>query len=63
MTNEAGEPLDSEKHYLGPGDDVRLKACRLVRHRRTGSGPRGFNDKINYPKAWRKKFEYAEARL
>ena len=35
-----------------PGDDARLKACRLVRRRRTG--PRGFHDRLVYPKAWRK---------
>ena len=48
MTDADGKPVDSEKHYLNPSDDARLKACRMVRRRRTG--PRGFNDKIQYPK-------------
>jgi hypothetical protein len=47
MTDADGKPIDSEKHHLNPVDDARLKACRLVRRRRTG--PRGFSDKINYP--------------
>jgi hypothetical protein len=48
MTDQEGRPVNSEKHTLTPGEDVRLKACRLVRRRRTG--PRGFNDKLVYPK-------------
>jgi len=52
MTDADGKPVDNEKHYLIPGEDARLKACRLVRRGRTG--PRGFGDKINYPRAWRK---------
>ena len=49
MTDETGKPVDWQ--------DARLLACRLVRRRRTG--PRGFGDRINYPRAWRK-FDYAE---
>jgi hypothetical protein len=52
MTDQGGKPVDSEKHHLQPGQDARLLACRLVRGRRTG--PRGFSDKLVYPKAWRK---------
>jgi hypothetical protein len=49
MTDAAGKPIDSEKHYLKAGEDARIKACRLVRQRRNGSGPRGFSDKLAYP--------------
>ena len=52
MTDADGKPIDSEKHHLTSGQDARLLACRLVRRRR--AGPRGFGDKINYPRAWRK---------
>jgi hypothetical protein len=52
MTDQSGKPVDSEKHTLGPGQDARLLACRLVRGRR--KGPRGFSDKLVYPRAWRK---------
>jgi hypothetical protein len=48
MTDQEGKPVDSEKHTLTPGEDARLKACRLVRRRRPG--PRGFGDKLVYPK-------------
>jgi hypothetical protein len=48
MTDQSGKPVDGEKHHLQPGQDARLLACRLVRGRRTG--PRGFGDKINYPR-------------
>jgi hypothetical protein len=48
MTDADGKPIDAEKHPLASGQDPRLLACRLLRRRRTG--PRGFNDKIEYPK-------------
>ena len=48
MTDETGKPVDSEKHHLTSGQDARLLACRLVRGRRTG--PRGFSDKLIYPR-------------
>ena len=48
MTDQDGKPVDSEKHYLKAGEDARLKACRLVRQ--CPRGPRGFRDKIIYPK-------------
>ena len=48
MTDADGKPLDSEKHYLSPGADPHIVAYRLLRQRR--SGPRGFSDKINYPR-------------
>jgi hypothetical protein len=40
MTDAEGKPIDSEK-----------LACRLVCQRRFGSGPRGFNNKLAYPKS------------
>jgi hypothetical protein len=48
MTDADGKPIDNEKHQLAPGQDAHLLACRLVRRRRTG--PRGFSDKLIYPK-------------
>jgi hypothetical protein len=34
MTDADGKPINGEKQHLNPGDDARLKACRLVRQRR-----------------------------
>jgi hypothetical protein len=48
MTDANGKPVDNEKHRLASGQDARLLACRLVRRRRTG--PRGFSDKLIYPR-------------
>ena len=48
MTDQDGKPVDSEKHHLGPSDDPHIVAHRLLRQRR--SSPRGFGDKINYPR-------------
>ena len=53
MTDADGKSVDSEKHTLTPGEDAGLKACRLVRQRRS-TGPRGWNDRLVYPRAWRK---------
>jgi len=50
MTDEDGKPVDSEKHRLDPGVDAHILAHRLLRERRRGPGPRGFSDKIIYPK-------------
>jgi hypothetical protein len=51
MTDQDGKPIDGEKHYLGPEDDARLKACRLVRSKcRNGAAPIGWGHKLNYPK-------------
>jgi len=52
LTDADGKPINSEKHQIGPGQDAHLLACRLVR-RRPGSGPRGFGDKILYPRMGR----------
>jgi len=35
---------------LAPGQDAYLLACRLIRQRRNSGAPRGFNDRIIYPK-------------
>ena len=48
MTDADGKPVDSEEHHLGPGDDPHIVAHRLLRQRR--GGPRGFSDKIIYPR-------------
>jgi len=48
MTDADGKPIDSEKHRLAPGDDPHIVAHRLLRQRRTS--PRGFSDKIIYPR-------------
>jgi hypothetical protein len=48
LTDADGRPLDSEKHYLSPGADPHIVAYRLLRQRR--ASPRGFSDKINYPR-------------
>ena len=50
MTDEDGRPIDSEKHRLGPGDDPHIVAHRLLRQRRRGPGPIGWNDPIRYPR-------------
>jgi hypothetical protein len=48
MSDADGKPIDSAKHHLGPGQDARLLASRLVRARRRSSAAvRGFNDKID----------------
>jgi hypothetical protein len=49
MTDEDGKPISGvAKHHLGPGEDARLVACRLVRNNRKGST--GFNRPLQYPK-------------
>ena len=50
LTDAAGKPINGEKHHLSPGQDARLLACRLIRQRRNSGAPRGFNDRIIYPK-------------
>ena len=50
LTDAAGEPINGEKHHLAPGQDARLLLCRLIRQRRNSGAPRGFNDRIVYPK-------------
>jgi hypothetical protein len=50
LTDAAGKPTNGEKHHLAPGQDAHLLACRLIRARRNSGAPRGFNDKLNYPK-------------
>src|SRR5215471_14370352 len=50
MTDANGRPVDSEKHPLGPRDDPHIVAHRLLRQRRRGSGPAGWNDPIRYPR-------------
>ena len=37
MADADGKPVDSEKHTLTPGEDAKLKACRLVRRASYGS--------------------------
>ena len=49
MTDEDGKPT-GEKHRLGPADNSYIVAHRLLRQRRRGPGPRGFGDKIIYPR-------------
>ena len=49
MTDEDGKPT-GEKHRLDPGDDPHIVAYRLLRQRRRGPGPRGWNDKLIYPR-------------
>ena len=53
MTDADGKPVDSEKHYLGPGEDPHIVAHRLLRQRRRGPGPAGWNHPIQYPRAWK----------
>ena len=50
LTDAAGKPINGEKHHLAPGQDAHLLACRLIRQRRNSGAPRGFNDRIHYPK-------------
>ena len=50
LTDAAGKPINGDKHHLAPGQDAHLVACRLIRARRNSGAPRGFNDRIHYPK-------------
>jgi hypothetical protein len=51
ITDRDGKALGDAKHHLSPGENARLFACRLVRHRHRGSSSvSGFNQKIAYPK-------------
>ena len=50
MTDKDGKPIDGEKHFLNPGVDPHILAHRLLRERRRGPGPIGWNDKIIYPR-------------
>jgi len=50
LTDSEGKPINGDKHQLAPGQDARLLACRLVRRRRSSGAPRGFNDRLIYPK-------------
>jgi hypothetical protein len=50
LTDPAGKPINGDKHQLAPGQDARGLACRLIRGRRNSGSPRGFNDRIIYPK-------------
>jgi uridine kinase len=51
LTDQAGKPLGSEKHYLDSDGDARLIACRILRRRQNASGSSGsFAGPIRYPK-------------
>ena len=50
LTDASGKSVDSEKHPLGPRDDPHIVAHRLLRERRRGPGPAGWNDRIQYPR-------------
>jgi len=50
LTDAEGKPINSEKHTLAPGQDARFLACRLMRSRRSGRVPHGFNDRLIYQK-------------
>jgi hypothetical protein len=50
FTDANGKPLDTEKHYLSPGADPHIVAYNLLRQRRSGPGPAGWNRPIQYPR-------------
>ena len=50
LCDEGGRPIEGEKRRIGPGDDPKLIAIAMMRARRRGGGPSGFNDRIHYPK-------------
>jgi hypothetical protein len=53
LTDQNGKPVGAPKHQLGPGEDARLIACRMVRNNRKGrASAAGFNRPIHYPKSW-----------
>ena len=59
LVDKTGKPLTSEdqkySRKLNAGDNAKQVAAQLLRlHHNRARGPRGFNDRLNYPKAWRK---------
>lgn len=51
LTDEEGKTIaGGPKRYLGPDDDARLIACRMVRDQRAPRASSGFNRPLTYPK-------------
>src|SRR5262249_10481996 len=49
LTDENGRPTGVRRH-LNPGDDPKLIAVAMMKAQRNSGSPRGFNDKIIYPR-------------
>jgi hypothetical protein len=60
LIDKTGKPLTSEdrkySRKLAAGESAKQVAAQLLRvhYREARSGPRGWNDRLDYPKAWRK---------
>jgi hypothetical protein len=50
LCDENGRPIGDEKRPIGPNGDPKLIAVAMMKARRRSGVPRGFNDRLQYPK-------------